>query len=131
MLLDNTSAFGSKYHDSEPSFVLCCSRVANFFLISAIVEVDCTAARVSHVDDTFAKLSKMTLVRTRMVNLSTLFISTVFHSAFCFFRFFAFLQSVFDCENCPGWDFPLVVEEKGGRSERQREKWRVEKRRKE
>ena len=81
MLLDNTS-------DSEPSFVLCCSRVANFFLISAIVEVDCTATRVRHVDDTLAKLSKMTLVRTRMVNLSTLFISTVLHSAFCFSAFF-------------------------------------------
>ena len=87
--------------------------MANFFLISAIVEVDCTAARVRHVDDTLAKLSKMTLVKTRMVNLSTVFISTVFHSAFLFFRFFAFLQLIFDCGNCPGWDyFPLVVEEK-------------------
>ena len=86
--------------------------MANFFLISAIVEVDCTAARVRHVDDTLAKLSKMMLVKTRMVNLSTLFISTVFHSAFCFSVFFAILQSVFACENCPGWDFPLVVEEK-------------------
>ena len=86
--------------------------MANFFLISAIVEVDCTAARVRHVDDTLAKLSKMTLVKTRMMNLSTVFISTVFHFAFCFSAFFAFLQSVFDCVNCPGWDFPLVVEEK-------------------
>ena len=68
--------------------------MANFLLISAIVEVDCTAAHVRHVDDTLAKLSKMMLVKTTMVNLSTRFISTVVHSAFCFFFGFFCYSSI-------------------------------------